>query len=51
MAIDLDTFLVALYTLVDDLAQQQAVARQPGRPGPRPGVADSEGLTLALCAQ
>ena len=50
MAIDLDTFLVALYTIVDDLSQQQAVARKPGRPGPRPVVSDSEVLTLALCA-
>ena len=51
MAIDLDTFLVALYTIVDDLYQQHVAAAKPVRPGPRPRVSDSEGLTLALCAQ
>ena len=51
MAIDLDTFLVALYTIVDDLYQQRPGLRRPGRPGARPTVADSEILTLALCAQ
>ena len=51
MAIDLDTFLVALYTIVDDLSQQPVAARKPGRPGPRPVVADSAVLTLALWAQ
>ena len=50
MAINLDTFLVALYTIVDDLYQQHAVAK-PVRPGPPPMVSDSEVLTLALCAQ
>ncbi len=51
MAIDLDTFLVALYTIVDDLSQQRPGLRRPGRPGARPTVTDSEILTLALCAQ
>ena len=51
MALDLDTFLVALYTIVDDLYQQQVARTKPVRPGPRPTVADSEVLTLALCAQ
>jgi hypothetical protein len=51
MLIDLDPFLVALYTIVDDLSQQQAVRLKPERPGARPTVADSERLTLALCAQ
>ncbi len=51
MAIDLDTFLVALYTIVDDLYQQRPGPRKSGRPGPRPVVSDSEVLTLALCAQ
>ena len=50
MPIDLDTFLVALYTIVDDLSQQ-AAAVKAARPGPRPTVSDSEVLTLALCAQ
>lgn len=51
MPIDLDTFLVALYTIVDDLYQQQAAPLKPVRPGPRPTVSDSEVLTLAVCAQ
>ncbi|MCE2484439.1 MAG: hypothetical protein J4F42_02910 [Desulfurellaceae bacterium] len=51
MALDLDTFLVARYTIVDDLSQQQVARTKPVRPGPRPTVADSEVLTLALCAQ
>lgn len=51
MALDLDTFLVALSTIVDDLYQQQVARTKPERPGPRPTVSDSEVLTLALCAQ
>lgn len=51
MALDLDTFLVALYTVVDDLYQQHAAPVKPVRPGPGPAVSDSEVLTLALCAQ
>ena len=51
MPIDLDTFLVALYTIVDDLYQQHAAGAKPVRPGPRPTVSDSEILTLVLCAQ
>jgi len=51
MPIDLDTFLVALYTIVDDLYQQPAAPVKPVRPGPPPTVSDSEVLTLALCAQ
>ena len=51
MPMDLDTFLVALYTIVDDLYQQQAARVKPVRPGPRPTVSDSEVLTLALCVQ
>ena len=39
MAIDLDTFLVALYTIVDDLSQQQAGGAAAGPPGaPARGV-------------
>ena len=51
MAIDLDTFLVALYTIVDDLYQQHAAPAKPRRPGPPPVMSDSEVLTLALCRQ
>ena len=45
MAIDLDTFLVALYTIVDDLYQQHAAPAGAAWPGPPPTVADSEVLT------
>ena len=48
---DLDTFLVALYTIVDDLYQANIAPRLPPRPGPRTRLSGSEALTLALCAQ
>ena len=51
MPMDLDTFLVALYTIVDDWYQQHMAGAKPVRPGPRPVVSDSEVLTLALCGQ
>ena len=51
MTVDLDTFLVAVYTIVDDLYQEQFAAYKPKRPGKRPELSDSEVLTLALCAQ
>ncbi len=34
MPMDLDTFLVALYTIVDDLYQQPVRAGEAGAPGP-----------------
>jgi hypothetical protein len=48
MDLDLDTFLVALYTHVDDLYQEQIAAHKPHRPGRHPTVSDSEVLTLML---
>ena len=48
---DLDTFLTALYTIVDDLYRQHIAAHLPPRPGQKPVLSDSEALTLALCAQ
>lgn len=48
---DLDTFLVALYTIVDDLYKQHIAPLLPTRPGAKPRLSDSEALTLALCAQ
>ena len=48
MSMDLDPFLVALSTIVDDLSQQHAAPAQPLRSGPRPTVADSAG-TGAVC--
>jgi len=51
MAIDLDTFLTALYCVVDDLYQAEIAPRKPRRPGQRPAVSDSEVLTLAMLFQ
>lgn len=51
MQIDLDTFLVALYTLVDDAYKQRAAPHKPRRPGPKPELSDSEVLTLMLLTQ
>ena len=48
---DLDTFLVALYTIVDDLYQGHTAPLLPKRRGAKPRLSDSEALTLALCAQ
>jgi hypothetical protein len=51
MTLDLDTFLVALYTIVDDLYQARVAPQLLRGPGKRPMLSDSEVLTLALCAQ
>ena len=51
MTLDLDTFLVALYTIVDDLYKEHYAHTKPRRPGRRPDLSDSEVLTLAICAQ
>ena len=51
MTLDLDTFLTALYTIMDDLYSQHYAHRKPLRPGRRPELSDSEVLTLTICAQ
>ena len=51
MTMDLDTFLVALYTTVDDRYRQHFAQLKPRRRGKRPELSDSEVLTLAICAQ
>ena len=51
MTLDLDTFLTALYTIVDDLYQERYAHTKPRRPGRRPVLSDSEVLTLSVCAQ
>jgi hypothetical protein len=51
MTVDLDTFLVALYTLVDELYQRHVGPKRPVRRGHRPELSDSEVLTLMVCAQ
>ena len=49
MAIDLDTFLTAIYTVVDDLYRERLAAafRHLAH---APALTDSEVLTLAICA-
>jgi len=51
MTLDLDTFLVALYTILDDLYHTQVVPQLPRSPGKRPELSDSAVLTLTVCAQ
>lgn len=51
MDIDLDTFLVAVYCVVDELYVAHAGPHKPVRPGRRPALSDSEVLTLQLLAQ
>jgi len=51
MYVDRDTFLTALYTVIDDLYQAAIAAHKPPRRGCAPQVSDSEVLTLLLGAQ
>jgi hypothetical protein len=48
--LDLNTFLVGLYTITDDLYQQAYPIHTP-KSGTKPIMTDSEILTMALCAQ
>lgn len=48
---DLDSFLVSLYVLVDDWWQEQHRSSAPRRPGRPPLLSQSEVLTLAILAQ
>ena len=50
-ALDLDTCLVAVYCVVDDLYRAGLESAKPSRPGHRPELSDSEVLTLARLAQ
>ena len=51
MTVDLDTFLVALYTIVDELTQRHVAPQKPVRRGHMPELSDSEVLTLMVCEQ
>lgn len=51
LTLDLDTFLTALYTIVDDLYMRDCLQHKPSRPGRRVQLSDSEVLTLMLCSQ
>jgi hypothetical protein len=51
MTLDLDTFLVTVYCIVDDLYRDQFQPWKPVRPGRRAVATDSEVLTLIVLAQ
>ncbi len=51
MQLDQDTFLCALYTVLDDLYQAEIAIHKPARPGPAPWVSDSEVLTLVVAGR
>jgi hypothetical protein len=51
MSVDLDTFLVALYTIVDELYQRDVAPHRLVRRGRRAVLSDSEVLTLMVCEQ
>jgi hypothetical protein len=51
MTDETDTFLVAFYTIVDDLYRAQAAPHKPLRPGQDPTLSDSEVITLAVLQQ
>ena len=46
--LDVDTFLTALYVIVDDFCQSH---RPKKRPGPKASLSESEILTLAIFAR
>jgi hypothetical protein len=51
MKIDLDTFLTALYCVVDDIYRTEFAPYKPRRRGKKPDLSDSEVLTLELLFQ
>src|SRR5512141_143361 len=51
MEIDLDAFLVLVYSLVDDLYQSKYASLKPKRRGHKAELSDSEVLTLAILCQ
>ncbi len=51
MQLDVDTFLVTVYCIVDDLYTEHCAPQKPVRRGQKPELSDSEVLTLMLLAQ
>jgi hypothetical protein len=51
MVVECDTFLVTVYTLIDDWYQAEAAPAKPRRRGRQPEMSDSEVLTLQVCQQ
>lgn len=48
---ELDTFLVTVYCVVDELMTERFSPLKPNRPGSKPTMTDSEVLTLTILAQ
>src|SRR5437763_1868771 len=51
MELDADTFLVAVYCVIDDLYHETFAAHKPVRPGVEPEMRDSEVLTVVVLTQ
>lgn len=51
MVLDLDTFLVTVYCVIDDLYHETFAAHKPVRPGAEPQMSDSEVLTVVVLTQ
>lgn len=51
MELDLETFLMTLYVMVDDLSKSHVRRLMPHTGGPQPKLSDSEVLCLGLAAQ
>jgi hypothetical protein len=51
MELDLDTFLVTVYCVIDDLYQETFAAHKPVRPGAEPEMSDSEVLSVVVLTQ
>lgn len=51
MEMDVDTFLTAVYCVVDDVYRERLAPQKPRGPGRPPRLTDSEVLTLALLEQ
>jgi hypothetical protein len=47
----LDTFLVTVYCVVDELVNEHFASHKPTRPGRKPSLSDSEVITLGILAQ
>src|SRR2546423_3307409 len=51
MRLDVDTFLVTVYCVIDDLSQEAFAAHKPVRRGAEPEMSDSEVLTVVVLTQ
>src|SRR5436190_2995835 len=51
MALDLDTFLVTVYGVIEDRYQAASAAHKPVRPGAEPEMSESEVLSVVVLTQ